>query len=212
MCDIKEGVWRNIKVGNEYRDCKVECWKSADCKDCKHRYKLRISLIGTTSTKEILVIMLNPSTADEKTDNWDKTCEFLINICHSNGYDLITICNLFSFITKEVEELDKKIQEENSNSIDEALRESIKKANEILCAWGGPYKKIKNKQKQILNDMIKEVFGILKSRNLNVKKVLKLRIKKKSENKFPKYPPHPLCKKYNTEFEPYFIAEINIEE
>lgn len=203
MNNGKQGTWI-VKVGSQLRNYKIECWKN----DEKYRYKLKISLMNSISIKEILVIMLNPSTADEKKNNFDPTCRFLINICHSNGYDSITICNLFSFITKYVKILDKNIQEDEPRLNNEILENSMKGFNEILCAWGGPYKEIKNKK--ILNDRLKEVFKSLKLQKLRGKKILKLKIKKGYENKYPQYPPHPSRKRYNTEFEPYCIEEINI--
>lgn len=184
----------------------IECYPP---NDSKRRYILKIYLKDKTQTKkELLVIMLNPSYADKKKS--DPTCLTLINICESNYYDSITICNLFSLRTSKVEELNEKINEANDNRNINETKKCIEGFNEILCAWGGPYKEIKNKK--TLNDRLKEIFKSLKLQKLKGKKILKLKIKKESENKYPQYPPHPLYKKYNTEFEPYCIEEINIEE
>ena len=198
MNNGKQGTWK-VKVG-KLRDYRVKCWKSG-----KYRYKLKIELIDSTPTREILVIMLNPSDADEKENNFDPTCRFLINICHSNGYDYITICNLFSLITKDVKVLGQNIQQANDNQNINEIKNYIGGFNEILCAWGGPYKEIKNKK--ILNDRIKEVLEILKSQKSKGKEILKLKFDKKDREL---YPPHPQGKDLNTEFEPYCIERINI--
>ena len=193
-----------IKVNGTPQKFEGECYPP---NDSKRRYVLKVYPKDKIQTKkEIFVIMLNPSTADENEP--DQTCKFLINQCNWNGHNSITICNLFSS-RGLIEKLNECMENDtaNDNSSDEKLKEQIKKFDEILCAWGGPYKGIKNKK--VLNDRIKEVFKILESQKLRGKKILKL--KKDSENRCSQYPPHPLGKAHHTEFEPYCIEEINIE-
>lgn len=65
-----------IKVNDNLMEFEVECYPP---NDSKRRYMLKIYPKDKTLTKrEILVIMLNPSSANEFKK--DQTCEFVISI------------------------------------------------------------------------------------------------------------------------------------
>lgn len=176
-------------------------------RDIYRRYVLKIfPKDGNVVKKEILVIMLNPSDAD---NDWsDHTCKVLMKICKCNGYNSITICNLFSS-RGQVEKLNEFMENDKANDeiSDKKLEEQINKFDEVLCAWGGPHNKIR--YKKILIDRIKKILKILKSQKLRGKKILKLKIDKKSGKL---YPSHPQGKHANIEFKPYCIEDINISE
>ena len=205
MEDGKEDIWRNVKVGDKRRDYKVKCWKSDDD---KHRYKLKISLINSTSTKEILVIMINPSYAYEKKP--DYTCRALINLCDFNKYNSITICNLFSLIKSNMENLNepRKMNIANDKLSDDKLEECIeciKNFNEILCAWGSAEK---IKDRSFYNDRIRKVYNdMLKGKNLK-------KFGDEVSFKGKTYPTHPrryyIIKSKNelkTKFKPYELGD-----
>lgn len=152
--------WPPVKVNGAPQIFEVKCDPT---NDSKRRYILKICPKDKTKIKKkILVIMLNPSNANEKKP--DYTCRALINLCDSNSYNLITIWNLFSLRTPDVEELNEKINDANDNQNNEKLRLCIGQFDEILCAWGRA-KEIKDME--FYNDRIDQVYhDMLKGKNL----------------------------------------------
>lgn len=169
----------------------------------ERRYTLKLYPKDKTLTKkEILVIMLNPSTADENKP--DTTCRSLIKLCNFNDYNSITICNLFSLRTPNVMVLNEAIKTNTANDDlnDEKLKECIKELNEVLCAWGKADKIKDRKIREILDTRIEEIEERLKGKKLY-----------KIENTFFKgknYPTHPYWyntlkskNKFEIKFKPY---------
>lgn len=133
----------------------------------ERRYTLKLYPKDKALTKkEILVIMLNPSTADENKP--DTTCRSLIKLCNFNDYNSITICNIFSLRTPNVMVLNKaiKINTANDDLSDEKLKECIKEFNEVLCAWGKADKIKDRKIREILDTRIKKIEEMLKGKKL----------------------------------------------
>ena len=131
--------------------------------DSNRRYTLKIVPKDSAQIeKKILVIMLNPSTADK--DNSDKTCRDLIDLCDWNGYTSITICNLFSS-RGQVKELNEFMENgtANDDSSNEKLKEQIKEFDEILCAWGRA-KELKDRKPY--NARITKVYEMLTNKKL----------------------------------------------
>lgn len=137
----------------------VECYPPSDS---KRRYILKIYPKDKTLTKkEILVIMLNPSTANENKP--DQTCKALVDLCNRNGYDFITICNLFSLRKSNVKELNEEIQDANDSLNDLKLKDCIEQFDEVLCAWGRA-KKLKDRN--LYNARIIKVYEMLTNKKL----------------------------------------------
>jgi len=144
------------------------------------RYMLKIFPKNSAQIKkEILVIMLNPSTADENKP--DQTCEYLIKLCDYNGYNSLTICNLFP-LRGNIKKLNEEIGNANDLSNDQKLYGCIAQFDEILCAWGQA-DKIKIKDRKAYNKRIREVYIKLTNK--------KLREFGHSTFKGYKYPHHP---------------------
>ncbi len=114
-------------------------------KDRKYRYLL--SRIWDSSKPMVMIIGLNPSTADE-TEN-DPTITRCINFATSWGYGGFYMLNLFGFrATKPSDMFNAKepIGDENDKYIDKYA----KICDKVVCAWGndGNYK---NRSKDVLS-------------------------------------------------------------
>ena len=113
--------------------------------DRKYRYVL--SRIWDESKPMIMIIGLNPSTADE-TKN-DPTITRCMNFAKSWKYGGVYMLNLFAFratLPKDMIEEEEPIGDENDSYINKYSKLSEK----VVCAWGndGSYK---NRSKEILS-------------------------------------------------------------
>jgi hypothetical protein len=106
--------------------------KDARLSDCKkYRYLLRRT--WDYDKPRLLVIMLNPSTADGEDD--DATIRSLVRICTALGFGSFEVVNLFAYRATDPEELaevDNPIGHNNDNVIEAA----VGRCDLIVCAWG----------------------------------------------------------------------------
>ncbi len=114
-------------------------------KNRKYRYVL--SRIWDESKPTVMIIGLNPSTADE-TEN-DPTIIKCIDFAKSWGYGGVYMLNLFGFRAtkpKDMFNTDEPIGQDN----DKYIEEYSKICDKVICAWGndGSYK---NRSKDILS-------------------------------------------------------------
>jgi len=82
----------------------------------------------------LVFIMLNPSTADEATN--DPTVERCQRRAVNMGYGGLRVANIFALRSTDpnaLYECDDPIGKENDN----AILESIDEAGLVICAWGG---------------------------------------------------------------------------
>ena len=107
----------------------------------KYRYKL--TRTWDEDKGKALFIMLNPSTADEKTD--DLTTRRCINFAKKWGYGGIMIGNIYPFRAKRPKDLKKWL--DNDFGVACSLWENqvhtgemAEQADIIVCAWGCNYK------------------------------------------------------------------------
>jgi len=114
-------------------------------KDRKYRYVL--SRIWDETKPTVMIIGLNPSTADE-TEN-DPTIIRCIDFAKSWGYGGVYMLNLFGFrATKPTDMF--KAEEPIGQDNDKYIEEYSKICDKVICAWGndGSYK---NRTKEILS-------------------------------------------------------------
>jgi hypothetical protein len=98
----------------------------SECK--KHRYALW--RIWDSSKPNVMVIGLNPSTANES-DN-DPTIKKVIKVARNNGFGGVYMMNLFSFVTAYPEQLIK-----DDNSLNDTWLSNISKlCSKVVYAWG----------------------------------------------------------------------------
>lgn len=88
---------------------------------------------GSASDQSVLWIMLNPSTADEVTN--DRTIKRCIDFSQRWGYRRMEVCNLFAYRAtdpKELKRVSDPVGPENKTEIISAAAD----ADRIICAWG----------------------------------------------------------------------------
>lgn len=106
--------------------------RTANFSRCK-RYRYALGRIWDESLPTLMIIGLNPSTADAKQD--DPTIRRCINFAKDWGYGRLMIANLFAFRTAYPEELFKAdLQIGPAN--DRWLRQLGRQADRVLAAWG----------------------------------------------------------------------------
>ncbi|WP_213422585.1 DUF1643 domain-containing protein [Bhargavaea massiliensis] len=97
----------------------------------KHRY--RLSVIWDATKPSCLFIMINPSTADALQP--DKTLNRCIGFAERNGYGSLEVVNLYSYRTKDIEELWESGQLNHPEN-DIRVKEAVRTADNIIIAWG----------------------------------------------------------------------------
>ncbi len=133
------------------------------------RYRYLLTRYISNSPKQLVFIMLNPSTADAVDD--DPTIRRCIGFCKSFGYGKVSVVNLFAFRATDPSELltaHDPIGAENAKYI----KDTVEKADLTICAWG---------TKGSINNQDKVVLELLKHSRLHA-----LKISKRG------YPCHPL--------------------
>lgn len=107
---------------------------SAVFSECgKYRYKLSRTWAYTGTRAS--VIMLNPSTADESTD--DATIRNLTKLLKNNGMSGMDVYNLWAIISTDPDIL-KRISAEDARGNNAKYLEEISMSTCIIFAWGNP--------------------------------------------------------------------------
>lgn len=152
--------------------------------ECKQfRYTLR-RIWG--EGPRLMVVMLNPSTADEKKN--DPTITRVMERAACRGFDGIIVCNLFSYRTTRPIELEyrwARMQEIVGRGNDQAIRETVTECSGALVAWGAH--KLAAKRDLAVLEMLYGRYGFLYSLGL-------------TKTGFPR---HPLYVPYSQDFQPY---------
>jgi hypothetical protein len=128
------------------------------------RYLLEVPLTNNTD-KSILVIMKNPSLADEYKS--DHTINNVLKFCNSKQYSKVYIMNLYAYYSTNpngVASLIKKNREilAIGNENDRILGQISEKVNDIIVAWGSNTFACTDKYKH----RIKKVTQIIEEKNL----------------------------------------------
>lgn len=128
------------------------------------RYLLEIPLRNYTN-KSILVIMKNPSLANELKS--DHTINNVLKYCNSKQYSKIYIMNLYAYYSTNPDGVAKLIKNNQDmlaigRENDEILKEIITKVDDVVVAWGSNTFACTTKYKE----RIKQVSYILKGKNL----------------------------------------------
>lgn len=104
-----------------------------------YRYRLTRDLIEFSSlyvgdkSRRLVVIMLNPSTADAKKN--DATIRRLISLGRKLGFNLLDVVNCFAYRSKSPATL-RKVADPVGPDNDQTICEAIQMADEVLAAWG----------------------------------------------------------------------------
>ena len=99
-----------------------------------YRYRLwRRWSSGPSQKRQVLWLMLNPSTADEQRN--DPTIRRCINYPHNWGYNHMEVCNLFAWRATRPRDLFSAVDPVGPQN-DNILRRQIRRADLIMVAWG----------------------------------------------------------------------------
>lgn len=135
--------------------------------DKKYRYLLRKE--WDTKKKKAMVIMINPSSANDI--SMDFTTLYTINNLQKLDYGSVDILNIYPKVTNKL-----KLTEVDSNELevnDQLISEVAEKVDSIIIAWGkrgNNSKKIDERQKQILEKLSshKDKIYIISDENGNI--------------------------------------------
>ena len=125
-------------------------------------YNLCRFALGTEGLNPLIVIGINPSTADDKSS--DKTINRVIGFAKGNGFDSFIMLNLYPQRTPYPAELHEKrdnyVTEQNLKCISEILEKY--KNSTILAAWSE-----KIVVRNYLKNCLKEIFKTTEKYNVN---------------------------------------------
>jgi len=121
------------------------------------KYRFSYKKTWDIESKNILFILLNPSTASENKS--DPTITRLEKHTRNLGGGSFTVCNLFAVREKNPKKLKKKINPIGYHN-EYFIKENSSLANKIICAWGneGKYLNQAEKIKKILNEKNYQIF------------------------------------------------------
>jgi hypothetical protein len=118
----------------------------------KNRYWLRRNLTGHTD-KHVLWIMMNPSRANETTN--DTTTTMTANISRRHGYDVHGVVNLSPVIEADSTKLtatDGASDPLNDQAINRALSWIRRQRGDVVIAWGAS-RHLKQREAQVLQQL-----------------------------------------------------------
>lgn len=140
--------------------------------------------LGTEGIKPLIVIGINPSTANDKDS--DRTINRVVGFAEGNGFDSFVMLNLYPQRTPFPNELHEKKDIGISNMNLKIISEILEKYDNptILAAWSE-----KIEVRAYLNICLKEIFEVIRKHNVNWIKL----------GEFTKtgHPRHPLYASYN---------------
>ena len=106
--------------------------RSAVFSKCR-TYRYLLSRVWDETSPRVMFVGLNPSTADENTD--DPTIRRCINFAKSWGFGGMSIVNLFAFCSHDPKKLEK-IKDPIGPKNDILLKKHISKHEKVVLIWG----------------------------------------------------------------------------
>jgi hypothetical protein len=123
--------FRGVETVTSFIDAMVNGWTARFSEDRRHRYDLVRPL--AKDGKVVNFIALNPSTADETTN--DPTVRRCIGFADSWGARLLVVTNIFAFRATDPRVM-KKADDPVGPDNNAALIEWATKADVVVAAWG----------------------------------------------------------------------------
>jgi hypothetical protein len=116
----------------------VQVFKAAIISD-DDKYRYVLTRVWKKSKPQLLIIGINPSTADASQD--DPTIRRLTQFAQANGFGGFLMLNLFAYRASKTHVLRDKIHVVSLEHIigpenDKYLKTNIKKADKVICMWG----------------------------------------------------------------------------
>lgn len=112
----------------------IQCYPKG--KNYRYYIKAELKCSENDQRKTAMIIMQNPSMADEKRS--DRTVNRVLNYMHNFGYGYVIIANIIPFYGTKIQTIpnsdlnNKKILNKNC----EIIHEESKQADKIFVAWG----------------------------------------------------------------------------
>lgn len=97
------------------------------------QFRYELTRVWEPTTRKILFIMLNPSTATEIQN--DPTVERCERRARALGFGAFRVCNIFAFRATDPKVM-RKAEDPIGPLNDAAILEACEWADEIVCAWG----------------------------------------------------------------------------
>ncbi len=119
----------------------------------KKRFELTFQTQGEKEQKKILVIGLNPASADIRV--LDTTTTFILNNLLPMGYTTITICNLYADLCRKLKPSEIANNRENRAYLRDVLK---RKFDTILIGFGNTFNgnKFVSEEKRYLKELLKD--------------------------------------------------------
>jgi hypothetical protein len=133
----------------QHEVCLDEC-----CKGRSWRYTLVRRFPLCNFDRMLLVIALNPSTADKLDD--DNTVTRLMYFARNWGFSELVVCNAFAWRSTNPKAL-LQVPDPVGPDNDRCIREQVARADQVVVAWGKPGR---------LHDRGKVVLDLLRSMNV----------------------------------------------
>lgn len=126
-------IWGSLMGTYKYKDYVLDIKKIGDE---RYRFLLEFDLQQDYSVKSALVLMQNPSKADEKIS--DQTINTVLDRLHRFGYTKVYIANLIPIYATDSRVIsDMGLKEDLYERNDQIVAQVIEKATKIFVAWGG---------------------------------------------------------------------------
>ena len=91
-------------------------------------------VLGTKGNKTLVIIGINPSTADE--ERTDRTITRVIKHTQQFGYDSFKMINIYPLRATNFNKLPKEFNEKLHKQNIIEIKKTIETASAVLCAWG----------------------------------------------------------------------------
>jgi hypothetical protein len=155
--------------------------------------------LGTQGINPLIVIGINPSTADEKLP--DRTIRKVIGFANRNGYDSFIMLNLYPQRTPYPDDLHMEINEDIFNCNLKTIYEVVTKYDNptILVAWSE-----RITVRRYLKNCLKYIFDVIEKSNVTWLKIGELTKRG--------HPRHPLYASYNLAFTNFDISEYTTKQ
>ncbi|OMF05596.1 DUF1643 domain-containing protein [Paenibacillus sp. FSL H7-0942] len=125
--------------------------------DPEKKYRYLLTREWDVTLPKLLYIMLNPSTADEVSE--DQTSRQCLYFANKFQYGSFEVVNLYSLISTDPKGLKQSLVDPIGHKTDQYIIEASLRANRVIIAWG---------EKHFFNQRDKQVIEMLRSKDINL--------------------------------------------
>ncbi|BFH61894.1 DUF1643 domain-containing protein [Paenibacillus azoreducens] len=125
--------------------------------DSERKYRYLLTREWDTNLPKLLYIMLNPSVANEVSE--DRTSKQCLYFANKFQYGSLEIVNLYSLISTDPKGLKKSLIDPVGSETDKHIREAALRADRVIVAWG---------EKHFFNKRDKQVIELLRKEEVEL--------------------------------------------